>query len=236
MELQHNPDVSIRMAGVMEKCTFCIQRIKRCEGEATVENRPWQDGDIKPACVQSCPAEAMVFGDLNDPESKVSRLAESSRATRLLEELGTKPKVFYLQEAERNMATLRQSVPIRRHTPRSVPASCPAQVAAVPDRAFRLLSVIAVVGVVRLGLQLRIGHGRHWPPAARFLGLLHRRFRFLDRHLACRHSDLRDSALDRRRLAQTDHPRRGSHHAVRPDDRRHVPDHSPGPCLASSTG
>jgi Fe-S-cluster-containing dehydrogenase component len=92
LQLQHNPDVSIREGGVMEKCTFCIQRIKRAE----------QDGgsDIQPACVQSCPAEAMVFGDLNDSESKVSRLAESGRATQLLEELGTKPKVFYLQRAK----------------------------------------------------------------------------------------------------------------------------------------
>ena len=99
LELQHNPDVSIRMGGVMEKCTFCIQRIKRAEGEAKVEKRAVVDGEIQPACVQSCPAEAMAFGDLNDPESKVSRLAGSGRSTRLLEELGTKPKVFYLQKA-----------------------------------------------------------------------------------------------------------------------------------------
>jgi Fe-S-cluster-containing dehydrogenase component len=95
--LQHNPDVSIRMAGVMEKCTFCIQRINRAKGDAKEQNRPLADGDVQPACVQSCPAEAMVFGDLNDSESKVSSLAESGRATRLLEGLGTKPKVFYLQ-------------------------------------------------------------------------------------------------------------------------------------------
>src|SRR4051794_23749978 len=76
LQLQHNPDVSIREGGVMEKCTFCIQRIKRAE----------EDGrsDIQPACVQSCPAEAMVFGDLNDSESNVSQLAGSGRATQLL--------------------------------------------------------------------------------------------------------------------------------------------------------
>ncbi len=99
LDLQHNPDVSIRMGGVMEKCTFCIQRIKRSELEAEAEKRAVVDGEIQPACAQSCPAEAMVFGDLNDPESKVSRLAGSGRSTRLLEELGTKPKVFYLQRA-----------------------------------------------------------------------------------------------------------------------------------------
>lgn len=99
LNLQHNPDVSIREGGVMEKCTFCIQRIKRAELEAKEEGRALADGDLQPACVQSCPAEAMVFGDLNDPESKVSRLAGSGRSTRLLEELGTEPKVFYLKKA-----------------------------------------------------------------------------------------------------------------------------------------
>ena len=97
--LQHNPDVSIREGGVMEKCTFCIQRIKRAETEAKDEKRPLADGDVQPACVQSCPAEAMMFGDLNDPESKVSRAAASGRSTRLLEDLGTEPKVFYLKRA-----------------------------------------------------------------------------------------------------------------------------------------
>jgi len=92
LQLQHNPDVSIRESGVMEKCTFCIQRIKRAEEEGA--------NNLQPACVQSCPAEAMVFGDLNDPESKVAQLAENSRATQFLEELGTKPKVFYLERVK----------------------------------------------------------------------------------------------------------------------------------------
>jgi Fe-S-cluster-containing dehydrogenase component len=100
LDLQHNPDVSIRMGGVMEKCSFCIQRIKRAERNAREEQRSVADGEAQPACVQSCPAEAMIFGDLNDPQSQVSRLAESGRATRLLEELGTKPKVFYLERAK----------------------------------------------------------------------------------------------------------------------------------------
>jgi molybdopterin-containing oxidoreductase family iron-sulfur binding subunit len=99
LQMQHNPDVSIRPGGVMEKCTFCVQRIKRVKDDAHVAGREVADGEVQPACVQSCPAEAMVFGDLNDPESKVSRLADSGRATRVLEELGTKPKVFYLQKA-----------------------------------------------------------------------------------------------------------------------------------------
>jgi Fe-S-cluster-containing dehydrogenase component len=99
LDLQHNPDVSIRMGGVMEKCTFCIQRIKKAEWEAKEEKRALADGDFQPACAQSCPAEAMVFGDLNDPESRVSRLASTGRSSQLLEELGTQPKVFYLKKA-----------------------------------------------------------------------------------------------------------------------------------------
>ena len=97
LQLQHNPDVSVRPSGVIEKCTFCVQRIKRAKLDATHDGRPLADGDVKPACVQSCPAEAMVFGDLNDPSSKVAALARSGRAKRLLEELGTRPKVFYLE-------------------------------------------------------------------------------------------------------------------------------------------
>ena len=100
LELQHNPDVAVRMGGVMEKCTFCTQRIKRAKEEAAQDGRPIQDGDVQPACAQSCPAEAMVFGDLNDSQSKVSRLARSGRSTRVLEELGTKPKVFYLSKVK----------------------------------------------------------------------------------------------------------------------------------------
>jgi molybdopterin-containing oxidoreductase family iron-sulfur binding subunit len=97
---QHNPDVSIRPGGVMEKCTFCVQRIKRAKEDAVTEGRELKDGDVQTACTQSCPAEAMVFGDLSDPESKVSQWAGSGRSSRLLEDLGTKPRVFYLQRAE----------------------------------------------------------------------------------------------------------------------------------------
>ena len=67
------------------------------EIEAKAEKRELKDGDIKPACAQSCPAKAMVFGDLNDPESEVSRLSRSPRGSKLLEDLGTKPKVTYLE-------------------------------------------------------------------------------------------------------------------------------------------
>ncbi|HEV2247535.1 MAG TPA: 4Fe-4S dicluster domain-containing protein, partial [Terriglobia bacterium] len=97
LDLQFNPDVSLRSVGIMEKCTFCIQRIKSAEIKAKAEKRALKDGEFNPACVQSCPAGAMIFGDLNDPESRVSRLSKSNRGTTFLEELGTHPKVVYLK-------------------------------------------------------------------------------------------------------------------------------------------
>jgi len=102
LHLQLNPDVSVREVGVMEKCTFCVQRIKGAEIAARAEKRELKDGDVQPACAQSCPPKALVFGDLNDPKSEVSRLARSNRATRLLEELGTKPSVIYLRRESWN--------------------------------------------------------------------------------------------------------------------------------------
>jgi Fe-S-cluster-containing dehydrogenase component len=93
----HNPEVSIRSRGVMEKCTFCVQRIHAGEDKAKDEGRPVRDGDVVPACVQSCPTKAMYFGNIADPTSEVSQLSRSRRATRLLEDLGTKPRVFYLE-------------------------------------------------------------------------------------------------------------------------------------------
>jgi molybdopterin-containing oxidoreductase family iron-sulfur binding subunit len=98
LDLQLNPDVSVRPGGVMEKCTFCVQRIKRGRLEAERDGRRRADADVQPACAQSCPAEAIVFGNLKDPESKVRRLAGSARVKRLLEDLGTEPKVFYLSK------------------------------------------------------------------------------------------------------------------------------------------
>ncbi len=95
-----NPEVSIRDSGVMEKCTFCIQRIRAGEQKAKDENREVKDGDVTPACVQTCPTRAMYFGNIADPTSEVARLSKSSRAEKLLEDLGTKPRVIYLKEGE----------------------------------------------------------------------------------------------------------------------------------------
>lgn len=100
---QLNPDVSIRSRGIMEKCTFCIQRIRRKEIDARAEGRSPHDGEIQPACVQTCPTSALVFGDQNDPTSQVSQLARSRRSFRLLPELGTDPGVIYLKGGETNV-------------------------------------------------------------------------------------------------------------------------------------
>ncbi|MHC4402018.1 MAG: 4Fe-4S dicluster domain-containing protein [Planctomycetota bacterium] len=100
MDQHLNPEVSVRCKGVVEKCTFCHQRLRAVKEQARRENRPLRDEELVqlPACCQTCPSEARYFGDLDDPESTVSKLAKSSRAFHLLEELGTRPKVFYLAE------------------------------------------------------------------------------------------------------------------------------------------
>ena len=98
MESYLNPDVAIRPKGVVEKCSFCVQRLQKANEQARAENRQLRDGDYIPACVESCPSVAMYFGDLDDPNSKVASLADNARAFRLLEELGTEPKVYYLRE------------------------------------------------------------------------------------------------------------------------------------------
>jgi molybdopterin-containing oxidoreductase family iron-sulfur binding subunit len=91
-----NPDVTVRSRGVMEKCTFCVQRIQAARSEAAGRGQPLADGDVQTACQQSCPAQAIAFGNLNDPESRVSRQARSPRSYRVLEELHVRPAVRYL--------------------------------------------------------------------------------------------------------------------------------------------
>jgi molybdopterin-containing oxidoreductase family iron-sulfur binding subunit len=94
--LVYNPEVTVRPRGVMEKCTFCVQRIDEARQQANAEKRPIRDGEIMPACAVACPAQAIAFGDLKDPDSAVSRLSESDRGYHVLAELGVRPAVTYL--------------------------------------------------------------------------------------------------------------------------------------------
>ncbi len=98
MQSSLNRDVSIRTKGVVEKCTFCSHRLDRARIKVKIEGRDLLPGDYVPACVQACPSGAMYFGDLNDVNSVVSMLSRERRAFRLMEELGTEPKVIYLSE------------------------------------------------------------------------------------------------------------------------------------------
>ncbi len=108
-----NPDVTVRSRGVMEKCSFCVQRIQEGKLAAKIEKRRPVDGEIITACVSSCPSDALVFGDMNDSESKISKMLKikdyegdgeinktisEERAYTVLEEVGTRPNVVYLSK------------------------------------------------------------------------------------------------------------------------------------------
>ena len=91
LQMQLNPEVTVRSQGVMEKCTFCVQRIRQAEYRARVERRRVRDGEIVPACAQTCPTGVYTFGDLMDPQSRVSKLMrEDPRRYQVLHELNTK--------------------------------------------------------------------------------------------------------------------------------------------------
>jgi molybdopterin-containing oxidoreductase family iron-sulfur binding subunit len=96
LEPLYNPEVTVRWRGVMEKCTYCIQRISAARISAEKDNRRIRDGEVRTACQQACPAEAIVFGDLNDPTSRVARVKKHPLDYSMLGELNTRPRTTYL--------------------------------------------------------------------------------------------------------------------------------------------
>ena len=96
LHLQLNPDVTVRARGIMEKCTFCIQRIRGAQNSARMEDRTLRDGDVVTACAQACPSEAIVFGDMKEADSRVAKLKADPRGYHILEDLNVRPAVTYL--------------------------------------------------------------------------------------------------------------------------------------------
>jgi molybdopterin-containing oxidoreductase family iron-sulfur binding subunit len=100
LHLQLNPDVTVRARGVMEKCTFCIQRIRGAQNDARLEDRQIRDGEFTTACAQACPSDAIVFGNAADPGSRVAQLQLNPRGYRVLEDLNTRSAITYLAKVQ----------------------------------------------------------------------------------------------------------------------------------------
>lgn len=124
LHLALNPDVTVRQRGVMEKCTFCVHRIKYAKSQARIEKRELHTDEIKTACQSACPTEGLVFGDLNDPKSKVSAMFKDERAYALLEEFGAAPSVRYLTKLRNNNKAQRHEGVDQHHgsKPQNAPA------------------------------------------------------------------------------------------------------------------
>jgi molybdopterin-containing oxidoreductase family iron-sulfur binding subunit len=98
LDRQYNPDVTVRSKGVMEKCTFCVQRIQEAKDRAKDQGRALRDGDVVPACAATCPTSAITFGDLKDPQSRVALASRDARGYRVFESLNTRPAITYLKK------------------------------------------------------------------------------------------------------------------------------------------
>jgi molybdopterin-containing oxidoreductase family iron-sulfur binding subunit len=110
LQMAQNPNVTMRFRGVMEKCSWCVQRIRGAQQRANVEERSLADGEVLTACQQACPADAIVFGDLNDPNSKVNRHKEDPRSYEMLAYLNVKPRLSYLGRVRNANPALEEAV------------------------------------------------------------------------------------------------------------------------------
>jgi len=111
LKLLHNPDVTVRSRGVMEKCTYCVQRISAARIEAKKDSRAIRDGEVVTACQAACPTQAIVFGNVNDRDSAVHRLKSSPLDYSLLAELNTRPRTTYLARVLNPHPALNQERP-----------------------------------------------------------------------------------------------------------------------------
>jgi molybdopterin-containing oxidoreductase family iron-sulfur binding subunit len=105
LRLALNPDVTVRTKGIMEKCTFCVQRIRDAKERAKALGVPVRDGDVVTACQQTCPANAITFGDQNDPKSRVAAQAKDERSYHVLAELNTLPSISYMTKVRNREET-----------------------------------------------------------------------------------------------------------------------------------
>jgi molybdopterin-containing oxidoreductase family iron-sulfur binding subunit len=111
LSLQRNPDVTVRSRGVMEKCTYCVQRINHARVAAKLDDRSIRDGEVVTACQSACPTEAIVFGNINDPESRVARMKASTLNYALLAELNSRPRTTYMAIVRNPNTELEPAVP-----------------------------------------------------------------------------------------------------------------------------